>query len=223
MNSVGRRPKRLRRTAPHLRVYCAGPFFNRAEQVEMAEIAAALEGAGFRTFLPQRDGFVFAKVRRELLQSGYDASEAGRMVQSAIFRLDVFEVVHGCQGLVVNLNGRVPDEGGVAEAAMAWMAGKPLVLYKSDSRSLLHGYDNALVAGLGEFVAVSTIPEVAYAFTQIFRRRTPEHAGLLPPPVRAAAECGRRLSAALAAAKSPEEVTAAIIAATRLATAKPTR
>ncbi|HYL80063.1 MAG TPA: hypothetical protein VEU07_04570, partial [Candidatus Acidoferrum sp.] len=57
-------PKRSQRTpvkGPGLhRIYCAGPLFNRPEQEEMAEIARALAGAGFSTFLPHKDGFVFA-------------------------------------------------------------------------------------------------------------------------------------------------------------------
>jgi hypothetical protein len=189
----------------------------------MAEIAKTLEGADFRTFLPQRDGLVFTEVRGALLRSGYDASEATRMVQLAIFWLDVFEVVQGCQGLVANLNGRVPDEGAVAEATMAWMAGKAIVLYKSDNRSPLQGSDNPLVAGLGQFVAVSTIPEVAYAFAQLFRRRTQQRATVLPAAVRKAMESGRRLSASVSQAKCPAGVAAAIVAATRSNGVRPTR
>jgi nucleoside 2-deoxyribosyltransferase len=223
MKTAERSNKRQRKTAAPPCVYCAGPLFNRAEQAEMAEIAAALEGAGFGTFLPQRDGLVLDAARRELLRGGYSAAEAGRMVQAAIFWLDAFEVLHGCQGLVANLNGRVPDEGAVAEASMAWMAGKVVVLYKSDSRSPMHGADNPLVAGLGQFVTVSTIPEVAYAFAQLFRKRAPQRTCALPPPVRRAVEHGRRLSAALAAAKSLSDTAAAIIAATRSTTATPTR
>ena len=198
MKTGARTAKRSGKTVAPPRVYCAGPLFNRAEQAEMAEIAMLLEGAGFRTFLPQRDGLVLDEVRRKLLHGGYDTSEAGRMVQAAIFWLDAFEVLHGCQGLVANLNGRVPDEGTVAEAAMAWMAGKAVVLYKSDGRSLMHGADNPLVAGLGHFVTVSTIPEVAYAFAQLFRKRAPQRAVALPLAVTSAVEHGRRLSAALA-------------------------
>jgi len=132
-------------------------------------------------------------------------------------------VVQGCQGLVANLNGRVPDEGAVAEAAMAWTAGKSVVLYKSDNRSLMHGADNPLVAGLGQFATLSTIPEVAYAFAQLLRKRAPQPAGGLPASVKSAVEHGRRLSAALAAAKSPAEIVAAVIAATRSTLAKPSR
>jgi hypothetical protein len=38
----------------------------------MAGIATMLEGAGFHTFLPQRDGLVLDKARRDLLHGGYD-------------------------------------------------------------------------------------------------------------------------------------------------------
>jgi hypothetical protein len=181
----------------------------------MAQIARSLEAAGFSTFLPQRDGFVFADVQREFLREGYEAAEASRMIQQAIFWLDTHEVVLGCQGLVLNMNGRVPDEGAVAEAAMAWMAGKAIVLYKADSRSLIQGYDNPLVAGLGAFVRVSTIPEVAYAFAQLFRARRPEKAGVLPRAVRDAVEWGRRLSKALGASRSPADIVPIIVSLTR--------
>ena len=215
MKTAARGSQPSRQAESRSRIYCAGPLFNRAEQAEMAEIAAALEGAGFRTFLPQRDGLVFDRVHRELLRGGYEPGEARRMVQLAIFRLDVYEVLRGCQGLVANLNGRVPDEGAVAEAAMAWSAGKAVVLYKSDSRSLVQGSDNPLVAGLGQFALVATIQEVAYAFTQLFRRPVRPGPTSVPAAVRSAITAGGRLSAALAVAQSTGEIVAAVISATR--------
>lgn len=205
------------------RIYCAGPLFNRAEQAEMAEITRTLEGAGFRVFLPHRDGFVFADVHREFLRGGYDSTEATRMIQQAIFWLDTYEVVSGCQGLVLNMNGRVPDEGAVAEAAMAWMAGKAIVLYKADSRSLIQGSDNPLVLGLGNFVKVSTIPEIAYAFTQLFRTRRAGVEASLPHVVKSAVEPGRRLSRLLASCKSPADVVPVIVSLTRQSRRAPSR
>jgi hypothetical protein len=62
--------------------------------------------------------------------------------------------------VVVNLNGRVPDEGAVSEAAMAWCAGKALVGYKADGRSVFLGKDNPLVAGLFDFELCSRMEEV---------------------------------------------------------------
>jgi len=204
-----------KKSEPRVRIYCAGPLFNRAEQAEMAAIAEALEGAGFAAFLPQRDGLLFAEVEQAFLHGGYERQESVRLVQSAVFWLDAYEVIVGCRGLVMNLNGRVPDEGAVAEAAMAWMAGKALVFYKSDSRSLIQGLDNPLLAGLGGFVRVSTVPEIAYAFAQLFRARRPVPAPALPPAVRAAVERGRRLSRALAQRTSPGDVVSTIVSLAR--------
>jgi nucleoside 2-deoxyribosyltransferase len=197
------------------RIYCAGPLFNRPERDEMAEIARTLEDAGFPVFLPQRDGFLFAEVHQEFVKGGYESAEATAMIQRAIFWLDTYEVISACQGLVLNLNGRVPDEGAVAEGAMAWMAGKALVLYKGDARSLIQGQDNPLVGGLGSFVRVSTIPEIAYAFRQVFRSWRPPKTVALPPAVRSSVETGRRLSRLLAACSSPAEMVPAITSLTR--------
>ncbi len=181
----------------------------------MARIARTLEGAGFPVFLPHRDSFVFADVLREFLRGGYASEEATRMIQQAIFWLDTYEVLSRCQGLVLNMNGRVPDEGAVAEASMAWMAGKAIVLYKSDSRSLIHGSDNPLVLGLGSFAKVSTIPEIAYAFTQLFRSKRPDMGTPLPRVVRSAVEAGRRLCKLLATCESPADLVPVIASFTR--------
>ncbi len=206
-----------RKVQPRHRIYCAGPLFNRSEQVEMAEISRALEHAGFTTFLPHRDGFLFAELSGELLRGGYDVGEASRMAQQAIFWLDMYEVLEACEGLVLNLNGRVPDEGAVAEASASWLAGKPIVLYKSDSRSLIQGNDNPLVAGLGNFVKVSTIPEIAYAFAQLFRAWRPGKTLSLPQPARQDVLRGRRLARALRTGKSTADIVSAVVALTRAA------
>ena len=58
------------------RIYCAGPLFNRPEREEMAEIARALEAAGFGVFLPHRDVFLFEDVHREFARGGYEPAEA---------------------------------------------------------------------------------------------------------------------------------------------------
>jgi hypothetical protein len=180
----------------------------------MAAIAEAVVQAGLRVFLPHRDGFVFADVQAELVRGGYDRDEAAPMVQRAIFWLDTYEVLVGCQGLVLNMNGRVPDEGAVAEAAMAWTAGLPVVLYKDDNRSLIQGHDNPLISGLGDFVRVSTLPEIGYAFAQVFKGKRPP-APALPRALRPAIERGRRFSRALVDCKTAADIAAAVVALAR--------
>src|SRR6266540_3408080 len=120
------------------RIYCAGPLFNPSERAEMEMLAEALEQAGFKTFLPHRDGFLFAAIVPDLRKAGYPLEVAQWMARQAIFALDVYHVLIACDGALVNLNGRVPDEGAVAEGALAWTAGKAVVLFKDDARRRLH-------------------------------------------------------------------------------------
>lgn len=144
------------------RVYCAGPLFNAAERTEMESIAATLEAAGLTTFLPHRDGLEFAKLKPELEKLGASVEEAAHMLDRAIFSLDTYQLLRRCDAVVANLNGRVADEGTVVEASLAWHAGKPLVLFKADARSMLSGSDNPMLTGLGDFDVVdqpSALPQ----------------------------------------------------------------
>lgn len=159
----------MERTTP--RVYCAGPLFNAKEQEEMQELARALEDAGFATFLPQRDGLELARCRELLVSRGYSCEHANRVLSEAIFALDVYQVLEGCDAVVVNLNGRVPDEGAVSEAAMAWARGKVVVGYKADMRTTFAGQDNPLVVGLFQFRLCSDLKMVVTVVSDGMRRR----------------------------------------------------
>lgn len=150
-------------------IYCAGPLFNQGERDEMSEIAAVLETAGYSTFLPHRDGLELAHLLPELRLLGADASNADQTVERAIFSLDVYQLLSGSEGVVANLNGRVPDEGTVVEATLAWHSGKPLILYKSDARSLLNGSDNPMLVGLGNFRVVNDINKLPEALSEELR------------------------------------------------------
>ena len=145
------------------RVYCAGPLFNEKEREEMQQIAGRLEACGFDTFLPQRDGLELTTCVDELVRQGFTPDRANRLMGQAIFALDVHQVLHVCDLLVANLNGRVPDEGTVSEAAMAWSRGVPVIGYKADSRSVFASQDNPLVAGLFGFRLCQSIDEIEQA------------------------------------------------------------
>ena len=136
---------------PKRRVYCAGPLFNDKEREEMQDIATALEEGGYETFLPHRDGFEFTPLLPMLMMHGLTLEKATALWDRAIFAIDAYQAAVSCDALVVNLNGRVPDEGAVAEAAMAWANGKAVAAYKDDLRSLVGGKDNAMVVGLSDF------------------------------------------------------------------------
>lgn len=143
-----------------MRVYCAGPLFNQAERDEMSAIAGALAASGFDVYLPHRDGMEFRLVHDVLIHRGWEPAVAGQFLHEAIFALDIYQLAANCGAMVWNLNGRVPDEGAVSEAAIAWTLGKPLVAYRDDVRSLIAGRVNPLLAGLVDFTWAETIDAI---------------------------------------------------------------
>jgi nucleoside 2-deoxyribosyltransferase len=148
------------------KIYCAGPLFNNKEKEEMQEIASILESRGYEVFLPQRDGFEFFNLFSAFTNLGVSESVARRILNKAIFTLDVFQVLSS-HGLVLNINGRVPDEGAIVEAGIAWSSGKKIVIYKNDARTLLNGNDNPLLVGLTDFKVVNSIKDLPQAFNGI--------------------------------------------------------
>lgn len=178
----------------HLRrVYCAGPLFNEAERLEMERIGEALRCEGFEPFLPHRE-VQFPQIHPRLIDLGMTSSEAGRILHEAIFALDVYYVVLGCGSLVFNLNGRVPDEGAVAEATMAWMLGKPMVFFKDDSRSLIEGRDNPILAGQTQFERIDRFEAIGPALEEAIRARQldPSTTVRCPPDLRRTLQSGSR-------------------------------
>ncbi len=140
-----------------LRIYCAGPLFNAGERAEMDSTSSMLEQSGFSTFLPHRDGLEFAQLKPALEKLGASPNEAASIVDKAIFSLDTYQLLRQCDVVVANLNGRVPDEGAIVEATLAWHSGKPLILYKTDVRSMLSGSDNPMITGLGDFETIGDL------------------------------------------------------------------
>ena len=177
------------------RIYCAGPLFNQAERDEMKAIADVLCDAGFTVYLPHRDGMEFRLILDELVERGWAAPFAAQFLHSAIFALDVYQLAVECQAVAWNLNGRVPDEGAVSEAAMAWTLGKPIVAYKDDVRSLITGRVNPMLVGMVDFEtkeAIGDLPEALKAAIQS-EEHTPAPMEALPPRMRRAIDDGGRL------------------------------
>jgi nucleoside 2-deoxyribosyltransferase len=144
-------------------IYCSGPLFCPEETAGMSAIARVLEDAGFSTFLPHRDGierFVMGLVNTPLNNNFLKMRER---IDRAIFALDVFQLVKRCDCLVLNMNGRVPDEGAVAEAGIAFAAGRPVIIYKNDVRTIFKGRDNSMITGLSEHPPVSSLKRLPEA------------------------------------------------------------
>lgn len=159
------------------KVYIASPLFNPPEREENSEIDEAIRKEGFETFLPQRDGFLYVELVKTVEnREKCRREDAEKIALRLITHLDIYQVCEGTDALVLNMNGRVPDEGAVSEAAMAFAVGHPVVIYKNDARSLVGGKDNPLVAGLSGCEIVNTVEGIPAALKKLedkpFRRRS---------------------------------------------------
>jgi nucleoside 2-deoxyribosyltransferase len=171
-----------------MKIYCAGALFNQSERDEMTAIADVLVAAGFDVYLPHRDGMEFRLIHEILVGRGWEQALAGQFLHEAIFALDIYQLAVACDAVVWNLNGRVPDEGAVSEAAIAWALGKPLVAYRDDVRSLIAGRLNPLLAGLVDFRWAESLPAIVPALQEEISRQAPPVRSLdeLPPRLRKA-------------------------------------
>lgn len=199
------------------RIYCSGPLFCAEEVGGMTAIAQVLEHAGHDTFLPHRDGLEPYVLRfgNSALPALVPGMRGG--VDYAIFALDVFELVERCDAVVCNLNGRVPDEGMIVEASIAFAVGTPVVLYKADSRAPFGGRDNAMLTALahgGIEDRIDRLPErVQRAIADTGERGVPS-----PALARAIADGGRiaavldRLPAGIGKQRWPDDVVRLVLA-----------
>lgn len=167
----------------------------------MTAIARVLEEAGHETFLPHRDGVERCVMRWLNSALSTNALSLRARIDRAIFAVDVHQIVERCDCLVFNMNGRVPDEGGVAEAAIAFAAGKPVLLYKDDARTAFDGRDNSMVTGLSGWPIVSKVRDIPSELTRaceaLHRQGPSVYAQNLPPAMRATVELGAKLSRVL--------------------------
>ncbi len=183
------------------RIYCSGPLFCAEEIGGMNAIAKVLEDAGFRTFLPHRDGME-AYILRFPDSPLSTFSGIRTRVDYAIFSLDVYELIERCHAVVCNLNGRVPDEGMIVEAAIAFAAGKPLVLFKDDVRAPFGGYDNSMLTSLARGKIIKRLRELPSALESEISGKTAPIP--LSDDLKEAVAYGRRISSVLE--KLPEKM-----------------
>ena len=177
------------------RIYCSGPLFCAEEVGGMSAIARVLEDAGFRTFLPHRDGLEAYVMRFSNASLASTVSAVRTRIDYALFSLDVYELLERCSAVVCSLNGRVPDEGMIVEAALAYAAGKPLVLFKDDARAPFGGYDNSMLTSLVQGRIIGKLTKIPAALErEMSGERVP---GTLSRDVEKAVSRGRRISAAL--------------------------
>lgn len=193
------------------KIYCAGPLFNPKEQEEMESIASVLKKSGYNVFLPQEDGLELAHVLPELQRYGIPHKEAASICNKAIFALDVFQIMTS-HGLVLNMNGRVPDEGAMVEAGIAWAHGKTLAIFNTDKRTLVQGNCNPMVMGLSNFESVSTYEDLPIVFDRKFSTIKKNISPVVESHFDTANKQGKTISEYLTKQKTTDEITKLLIA-----------
>jgi nucleoside 2-deoxyribosyltransferase len=123
-------------------IYVAGPLFNTHERWYLEQIAAALEAAGYTTFVPHRDAGLI----------DFSVPDS----QSRIFRDDI-DALDRCDGCVALLTGADQDSGTSAELGYMYAHRKPCFGITDDFR-----YLNNMIWGIcGEGRRIATdIPEL---------------------------------------------------------------
>ncbi len=101
-------------------VYVAGPLFNSHERAYLEQIAAALEGAGYSTYLPHRDAGVLDKSKPEERQR--------------VFQADL-DALNACDFCVALLTGADHDSGTSLELGYLFAQGKPCFGITDDVRT----------------------------------------------------------------------------------------
>ena len=182
-------------------VYCSGALFSPEDVSAMNQIAEVLEKSGYDTFLPHRDGleaFVTNHIGSPLANSVF-FRPLRKLVNKWLFAYDIYQIVERCDCFVFNMNGRVPDEGGVVETALAFASGKPVLLYKNDVRTLSHGYDNPMLLGAsGTFSTVGDITAIPAALERLIEKMIAfagnTYAGdNIPPQVKEVSQLGSKV------------------------------
>ena len=213
------------------KVYLAGPMFSAGDKMEQSALATSLEEAGFECHVPQENGIEVAAVMQLLNDPSLHGAKMLEplvldrcivWVTRTVVALDVFQVVEGCQCTVLNIDGRVPDEGSLVEATLAWSAGHPVVPYKTTTISELGGNNNPMIGVISGWARVSSDP--AGVVTAVKAAVKSAGAGVPPvttPPldVQQLIDLGRVISDIRA--RPPLNKTQGVAAAQTLATVSP--
>ena len=142
------------------KVYIAAPLYSAKEQKDNREIDEVLQRAGYATFLPQRDGFAYADLFKQVQNEGYSYEEARDIALGLIMHLDVYQVCEGCDATVLNLTVRNPGEGTITEGALCFRSERPLVLYKGNNPSFVLENHSPLLTGQTRFQIVEKVGEI---------------------------------------------------------------
>ena len=149
------------------KVYIASPLYTTKEKKENCEIDEVLQRAGYNTFLPQRDGFTYVDLFKQVQNEGYAHEEARDIALGLIMHLDVYQVCEGCDATVLNLSSCNPGEGTITESALCYRSERPLVLYKGNNPSFVLENHSPLLTGQTGFEIVGKAEDIPKKLKQL--------------------------------------------------------
>lgn len=114
-------------------IYPAAALFNGRETHFNSQLVEGLEGLGYKTNFPQRDGFEFGNLTKAL-SGKLQQDQIGSAVQNVIYFLDMGVFVPTSDVVLANLDEPL-DEGVVVEASYAKLMGKFVLGLRTDVRS----------------------------------------------------------------------------------------
>jgi nucleoside 2-deoxyribosyltransferase len=180
------------------KIFISGPMFSPADLWEGNEIKAALVKAGFDTYWAPEDGIEDERLIKNLqspLMAAPYYQKVAILVQKLGWTLDIYMATFGCDGMVMDMNGRVPDGGSIVEAANAYSCGMPLVLYKETSITMWGPFNNPMIAALTkDWEPVDSVDKIAPALTATIEAKDPAYQYVPPPAFARDLEIGKFVS-----------------------------
>lgn len=167
------------------KIFISGPMFSPADIWEGRQIKSALVAAGFDTYWCVDDGIedekLIENLKSPLMELTY-YQKVALLVQKIGWTLDIYMATYGCDGMVMDMNGRVPDGGSIVEAANAYAVGMPLVLYKETSITMWGPFNNPMIAALTkDWEPVDSVDKIAPALTTAIAARDTSYTYDAPP------------------------------------------
>jgi nucleoside 2-deoxyribosyltransferase len=202
------------------KIFLSGPMNSASDVNGQLAISAVLKPT-FNVYLAPVDG-VEIRSLIDLLANPKLISplflRAALLVQQIGWAHEIYQLL-SCDALVLNMDGRVPDEGAVAEAATSYMAGKPVVIYKNTVVTFWDCFNNPMVAALSSTWQVIADPcKLPEALTAALDH-PPAGSGFVyarPPNIQEAYDFGAYVSANLrplmaALEEAAEDLPAALV------------
>ena len=136
------------------KIFLSGPMNSTSDINGQVAISSVLKPR-FNVYLAPKDG-VEIRTLIDLLANPKVLSplflRAALLVQQIGWAHEIYQLL-SCDALVLNMDGRVPDEGAVVEAATSYTAGKPVVIYKDIVRHILGFLRQPDGGGAGQHLA----------------------------------------------------------------------